>query len=63
MAQTLELRVVAEGIETDGQLRFLNNIGCELGQGYLFSPAVPIQEIEAMLAPAHYASTVRPVTA
>jgi diguanylate cyclase (GGDEF)-like protein len=37
LGQTLDLRVVAEGIETESQLRALRELGCELGQGYLFA--------------------------
>ena len=36
LGQTLNLRVVAEGIETADQLKALRELGCELGQGYLF---------------------------
>jgi EAL domain-containing protein (putative c-di-GMP-specific phosphodiesterase class I) len=36
LGQTLGLRVVAEGIETAEQLQALRDLGCELGQGYLF---------------------------
>jgi EAL domain-containing protein (putative c-di-GMP-specific phosphodiesterase class I) len=36
LGQTLNLRVVAEGIETPDQLKALRELGCELGQGYLF---------------------------
>jgi diguanylate cyclase (GGDEF)-like protein len=52
MAATLGLRMVAEGIETRAQLQFLQGIGCELGQGYLFSRAVPVEEIEPLLTEA-----------
>jgi diguanylate cyclase (GGDEF)-like protein/PAS domain S-box-containing protein len=37
MAASLELRTVAEGIETTAQLRELRRLGCDLGQGYLLS--------------------------
>ena len=37
MARTLGKRLVAEGIETDAQHRLLNELACELGQGYRFS--------------------------
>jgi diguanylate cyclase (GGDEF)-like protein len=53
MAEMLELRMAAEGIETEEQLRFLRAIGCEFGQGYLFSRAVPVDELESLLAEAH----------
>lgn len=41
LAGTLNMTVVAEGIETDAQRVFLQSVGCHLGQGYLFSKAVP----------------------
>ncbi len=37
LGRTLDLRVVAEGIEDDVQLTALRELGCELGQGYLFA--------------------------
>ena len=36
----LELTMVAEGIETPGQLEYLRHVGCDYGQGYLFSAAL-----------------------
>jgi diguanylate cyclase (GGDEF)-like protein/PAS domain S-box-containing protein len=50
LGHRLDLTVLAEGIETTGQLEYLRRLGCELGQGYLFSPAVPAEEVNAMLA-------------
>lgn len=49
LAKTLNLDVVAEGIETIHQLHQLRILGCEYGQGYLFSRPVPAKEIEAIL--------------
>ncbi len=40
MGKALGLAVVAEGVETDDQLRFLQQVGCATGQGFLFMPAV-----------------------
>lgn len=37
LAQTLGLRVIAEGIETDSQLNKIRELGCDRGQGYLFA--------------------------
>jgi EAL domain-containing protein (putative c-di-GMP-specific phosphodiesterase class I) len=37
LARTLNIGVIAEGIETVEQLKQLRNFGCQLGQGYLFS--------------------------
>lgn len=44
LAKTLRLNVVAEGIETIHQLHQLRILGCEYGQGYLFSRPVPADE-------------------
>ena len=41
MSKSLKLRVVAEGVETQGQMTRLFDQGCQLMQGFLFSPAVP----------------------
>ncbi len=49
LAQTLKLSVIAEGIENIYQLNQLRILGCEYGQGYLFSRPVPVAEIEKML--------------
>jgi EAL domain-containing protein (putative c-di-GMP-specific phosphodiesterase class I) len=49
MAHGLGLSVVAEGVETEDQARFLTEHGCDLLQGYLLSPAVPADELAAML--------------
>ena len=48
LAHTLGLPVVAEGVETEEQLAFLRQHGCEACQGWLFSRAVPPEAIEAM---------------
>ncbi len=49
LGQKLNMTVLAEGIETQGQLQRLRHLGCDLGQGYVFSPAVPEREVAAML--------------
>jgi EAL domain-containing protein (putative c-di-GMP-specific phosphodiesterase class I) len=50
MAQALELRVVAEGVETADQQRILTELGCDEIQGYIFSRPLPVAEIERLLA-------------
>lgn len=49
LAKTLRLSVIAEGIETIHQLHQLRILGCEYGQGYLFSRPVPIEEAERLI--------------
>ena len=49
MAQTLGLRTVAEGVETEGQAALLLQLGCQLAQGYLYSPPLPNEALEAWL--------------
>jgi diguanylate cyclase (GGDEF)-like protein/PAS domain S-box-containing protein len=49
LAHGLSLTVVAEGVETEGQLDFLRGIGCDAVQGYLFSRPVPAAEMAALL--------------
>jgi EAL domain-containing protein (putative c-di-GMP-specific phosphodiesterase class I) len=49
LAQSLDLKVVAEGVETDAQREFLVRIGCDMLQGYLFSAPRPPDQIEPML--------------
>jgi EAL domain-containing protein (putative c-di-GMP-specific phosphodiesterase class I) len=45
----LNMTMLAEGIETEPQFSRLRRLGCELGQGFLFSPAVPNDQVEAMV--------------
>lgn len=49
LATNLNLSLVAEGIETDEQRRFLMQQGCSMGQGFLFSPPVPAEQAMALL--------------
>ncbi|REJ78033.1 MAG: phosphodiesterase [Acidobacteria bacterium] len=49
LTKTLKKEVVAEGIETEKQLELLRDLGCEYGQGYLFSKPLPGDEIETLL--------------
>ena len=46
MARTLNLEVLAEGVETEAQLDFLKEQSCDAYQGYWFSPAVSAEEFE-----------------
>ena len=49
MAKSLELEVIAEGVETAGQLALLRSKECRMGQGFYFSPPVGPQEIYPLL--------------
>ncbi|HEV3267630.1 MAG TPA: EAL domain-containing protein [Acidimicrobiales bacterium] len=50
LGNKLNMTMIAEGIETKAQLDRLLVLGCELGQGFYFSPAVPADDVAAMLA-------------
>jgi PAS domain S-box-containing protein len=50
LAHNLRLGVVAEGIEDEAQMVMLKQIGCELGQGYLFCKPADAESIEQLLA-------------
>ncbi len=52
MGHTLGFRVLAEGVETDAQLAFLKERGCDLYQGYLASRPLAADAFERLLAPA-----------
>ena len=49
MAKSLDLIVIAEGIETAGQLTLLRETGCLVGQGYYFSIPASARELEPLL--------------
>jgi EAL domain-containing protein (putative c-di-GMP-specific phosphodiesterase class I) len=49
MAQSLNLDVIAEGVETEQQRLFLQNNGCSTYQGYLYGKPMPIEQFEALL--------------
>ena len=50
LAKTLNLKVVAEGVETEAQQAFLTELGCNTLQGYLLGKPVSAQAIEALCA-------------
>jgi EAL domain-containing protein (putative c-di-GMP-specific phosphodiesterase class I) len=50
LAQALGLHTIAEGVETPAQVCSLRDLGCEFGQGYVWSPPVPAAVLDAWLA-------------
>lgn len=50
LAHSLGLEVIAEGIESTDQLRHLQELGCEFGQGYLFARPLPADGAAALIA-------------
>jgi diguanylate cyclase (GGDEF)-like protein/PAS domain S-box-containing protein len=50
LADNLGFDTIAEGVETEAQRQVLENLGCELAQGHLFSESVAPAEIDALLA-------------
>ena len=49
IAKSLNLRVVAEGVETENQRVFLRDMDCDELQGFLLSRPIPAKELEALL--------------
>lgn len=49
MSKAMGLQVIAEGVETEDQLEYLNRRGCHAFQGYLFSKPVPLDQFEEKL--------------
>lgn len=49
IARYLKVPVVAEGVETEGQLQLLRDAGCDIIQGYFFSPPLPADKFEELI--------------
>jgi EAL domain-containing protein (putative c-di-GMP-specific phosphodiesterase class I) len=45
LARALQLRVIAEGVETEEQLKYLASVGCQEYQGFIYSRPVPAREL------------------
>ncbi len=45
LGHNMNMQIIAEGVETEEQLKFLQQCQCDYGQGYLFSKPIPAQEI------------------
>ena len=50
LARDFGLRVVAEGVESELTLELLLELGCDVGQGFLFSRPLPYERLEAWFA-------------
>ncbi|MEW6052547.1 MAG: EAL domain-containing protein [Nitrospirota bacterium] len=48
MAHALNLKIIAEGVETKEQWKFLRLLKCDMGQGYYFSKPLPAEEVERL---------------
>jgi diguanylate cyclase (GGDEF)-like protein len=49
LARSLDMGVIAEGVETEAQIKHLSGMGCAVAQGYLFSPPKPASQMEGLL--------------
>jgi diguanylate cyclase (GGDEF)-like protein/PAS domain S-box-containing protein len=49
MARSLNLKTIAEGVETEEQRNILHLLRCDMGQGFYFSPAVPAAEFKKLM--------------
>jgi len=58
MAHNLGLSVVAEGVETAGQLVILRSLGCDVSQGFFLHRPLAVSAVEAVMK--EYASKQRP---
>jgi EAL domain-containing protein (putative c-di-GMP-specific phosphodiesterase class I) len=58
LGETLSMQVVAEGIELAGQMSSLRQLGCELGQGFLFARPMKFESVANYLADARAGTSV-----
>lgn len=61
MGKSLNLRMVAEGVDNEDQFRFLRRQGIQIIQGYLFSPPVPASEFAKLLAKTPYFNQIKEI--
>lgn len=58
LAKSLDISVLAEGVETEGEIQWLRRNGCDVVQGFLISKALPEADLAAMILKRNFASTV-----
>ncbi|HET7311447.1 MAG TPA: EAL domain-containing protein [Mycobacteriales bacterium] len=63
LAATVEMAVVAEGVETEEQAETIRRLGVTYGQGFLWSPAVPLAELPDLLHPGRFGAMPRAASA
>jgi EAL domain-containing protein (putative c-di-GMP-specific phosphodiesterase class I) len=61
MGNSLKLKVVAEGVETQGQLTFLKHLSCEEGQGHFFSRPLTAEDFGSLLKASVHRETAEAV--
>ena len=61
LAHGLHISVVAEGIETESQFEALREMGCDIGQGYLFARPLPAEAAQRLLSPSRLGAATRAV--
>ena len=49
IAKDLQVKVIAEGVETEKQMKFIKDNGCDYIQGYYFSKPLPPEEFEKLI--------------
>ncbi len=60
LTHALNMRAIAEGVETAEQARILREMGCDMAQGFYFSKAVPAQDASSLLSRAFAAPDTIP---
>ena len=59
MAHSLDIKVLAEGVETPGQLKYLDRYGCDLFQGFYCAPALNGEEFVKFVHKRQNAGTIK----
>ena len=54
LGHNLNLKVVAEGVENEASWQMLNQMGCDIGQGYFMAKPMPVDDFEAWYISWHH---------